>query len=75
MFDRITAEQEKMGGVACIRGFRIPVSTIIGLIADGMTTQKILIVYPDLEAEDIIQAIRFAAFVTKERELSINAIT
>ncbi|MBA7542633.1 hypothetical protein ES705_34957 [subsurface metagenome] len=75
MFDRITAEPEKMGGVACIRGFRIPVSTIIGLIADGMSTQEILAAYPDLDAEDIIQALRFAAYVTKERELPINAIT
>ena len=75
MFDRITAEPKKMGGVACIRSFRIPVSTIIGLIADGMTTQEILTAYPDLEAEDIIQALRFAAYVTKQRELPINAIT
>ncbi len=74
MFDRITAEPEKMGGVACIRGFRIPVSTIIGLIADGMTTQEILAAYPDLDAEDIIQALRFTAYVTKERELPINAM-
>ena len=75
MFGRITTEVGKMGGVACIRGFRIPVSTIIGLIADGMTTQEILVAYPDLEAEDIIQALRFAAYVTKERESPINAIT
>ena len=74
MVDRITAEPEKMGGAACIRGLRIPVSTIIGLIADGMSTQEILAAYPDLDAEDIIQALRFAAYVTKERELPINAI-
>ena len=61
-----------MGDVACIRG---PVSTIIGLIADGMSTQEILEIYPDLKGEDIIQAIRFAAYVTKERELPINVIT
>jgi hypothetical protein len=50
MFDRITAEPDKMGGVPCIRGLRIPVATVVGMVADGMTEQEILQAYPDLEA-------------------------
>jgi uncharacterized protein (DUF433 family) len=42
MFDRITAEPDKMGGVPCIRGLRIPVATVVGMVADGMTEQEIL---------------------------------
>jgi uncharacterized protein (DUF433 family) len=58
MFDRITAEPDKMGGVPCIRGLRIPVATVVGMVADGMSEQDILEAYPDLQAEDIHQALR-----------------
>lgn len=71
MFDRITAEPEKMGGVPCIRGFRIPVATIVGMLADGMSENEILETYPDLEAADIHQALRYAAFLTKDREIEV----
>jgi uncharacterized protein (DUF433 family) len=56
-FDRITFEPGKMGGRACIRGMRITVSTIVGFVAEGETTAAILEVYPDLEPEDIRQAL------------------
>lgn len=49
------------GGVACIRGLRIPVATVVGMIADGMTEPEILVAYPDLEAEDVREALRYAA--------------
>jgi uncharacterized protein (DUF433 family) len=60
-FERITAEPDKMGGVACIRGLRIPVATVVGMVAEGMTVQEILADYPDLEAEDIRESLRYAA--------------
>lgn len=62
MLDRITAEIDKMGGVACIRGLRIPVATVVGMVADRMTVAEILQAYPDLESEDITQALRYAAY-------------
>ena len=73
MLNRITADPNQMGGIPCIRGLRIPVATIIGLIADGMTQKEILKAYPDLEQEDINQALRFAAYMTKEKEIPIKA--
>lgn len=60
MLDRITADPEKMGGVPCIRGLRIPVSMIVGMVADGMSRDEILDDYPDLVAEDIEQALKYA---------------
>jgi uncharacterized protein (DUF433 family) len=65
-FDRITFEPGKMGGRACIRGMRITVSTIVGLVAEGETTAAILEAYPDLEPEDIRQALAYAAWLTRE---------
>lgn len=62
-----------MGGVPCIRGLRIPVATVVGMIADGMTEQEILDAYPDLETEDIHEALRYAAEAVRERELPIAA--
>jgi len=72
-FDRITARAEQMGGVPCIRGLRIPVATVVGMVADGMSTQEILDSYPDLEAEDVEQALRYAAEAVRQRELPIAA--
>ena len=60
MFDRITFDSEIMGGRACIRGMRIPVSVIVGQIAHGATFEEILEGYPDLERKDIQQAIKYA---------------
>ncbi len=67
MFERITFEPEIMGGRACIRGMRIPVSVIVGQIAYGASFEEILVGYPDLEREDIEQAIQYAAWLTQER--------
>ena len=66
MFDRITFDSEVMGGRACIRGMRIPVSVIVGQVAHGATFQEILEGYPDLQEEDIKQAMQYAAWLTQE---------
>ncbi|MCX7016905.1 MAG: DUF433 domain-containing protein [Candidatus Sumerlaeota bacterium] len=60
-FTRITINPKQMGGVPCIRGLRIPVATVVLMAADGMTEEKILEAYPDLERDDIREALRFAA--------------
>jgi uncharacterized protein (DUF433 family) len=60
-----------MGGVPCIRGLRIPVTVVVGLLAEQMTQSEILDAYPDLEAEDIPEALRFAALAVRERELPL----
>jgi len=70
-FKRITVNVEQMGGVPCIRGLRIPVATVIGMIAEGMNEQEILRGYPDLEPEDIREALRYAAEALRERELPL----
>lgn len=72
-FDRITVRAEQMGGVPCIRGLRIPVATVVGMVADGMTTDQILAAYPDLEAADVEEALRYAAEAVQERELPLAA--
>jgi uncharacterized protein (DUF433 family) len=72
-FDRITVRAEQMGGVPTIRGLRIPVATVVGMVADGMGEAEILGVYPDLEAADIEQALRYAAEAVRERELPLAA--
>ena len=65
-FDRITSDPNILGGKACIRGMRISVSLIINLIANGMTFEEIIDEYPDLEMEDIQQALRYAAWATED---------
>ncbi len=70
-FTHITIEPDKMGGMPCIRGLRIPVATIVGMIADGMGRKEILKAYPDLEEEDIKQALKYAAEAVRERELPL----
>jgi uncharacterized protein (DUF433 family) len=68
-FDRITVNPNQMGGVPCIRGLRIPVATVIGMVSGGMAENEILRAYPDLEPEDIREALRFAAEAFREVEL------
>jgi uncharacterized protein (DUF433 family) len=65
-FDRITSDPNILGGKACIRGMRISVSLIVNLIANGMTFEEIIDEYPDLEPEDIRQALRYAAWTTED---------
>jgi uncharacterized protein (DUF433 family) len=72
-FTRITVNPNQMGGVPCIRGLRIPVATVVGMIADGMTEAGILAAYPDLERADIHEALRYAAEAVRERELPLTA--
>ena len=72
-FARITVRADQMDGVPCIRGLRIPVSTVVGMVADGMSDAEILAAYPDLEAEDIREAMRYAAQAVLERELPLAA--
>jgi uncharacterized protein (DUF433 family) len=59
-FERITVRPDQMDGVPCIRGLRIPVATVVDMVADGMTPKEILDAYPDLEDEDIREALRYA---------------
>ncbi len=70
-FKRITVKPDQMGGVPCIRGLRIPVATVIGMVAEDMGREEILKAYPDLEMEDIQEALHFAAEAVRERELPL----
>ena len=72
-FTRITSDPRQMGGVPCIRGLRIPVATVVSMIADGMTETEILGAYPDLEGDDIHEALRYAAEAVRERSLPLTA--
>ena len=65
-FDRITFDPQLMGGRACIRGMRVPVSLIVKQIAHGASREEVLSDYPDLEAEDIQQALEYAAWLSEE---------
>ena len=60
-FSRITVRPDQMGGVPCVRGLRIPVATVVDLLAQGMTHQQVRLEYPDLEPEDLPAALRFVA--------------
>lgn len=71
-FKSITVRPDQMRGVPCIRGLRIPVATVIEMIAQGMSEKEILEAYPDLENEDIRQALLFAAEAVRERELPLS---
>lgn len=70
-FPRITVEPNQMGGVPCIRGLRIPVASVVGMVADGMAAEDILHAFPDLEREDVREALRYAAEAVRERELPL----
>ena len=70
-FERITVRPDQMGGVPCVRGLRIPVATVVGMVADGMGEAEIVDAYPDLEAEDVREALRYAAEAVRERELPL----
>jgi uncharacterized protein (DUF433 family) len=72
-FTRISISANQMGGVPCIRGLRIPVATVVDMVADGMPANEILEAYPDLEADDVTEALRYAAEAVRERELPLTA--
>ena len=71
-FTGITVDPRQMGGMPSIRGVRIPVATIVGMVADGMAEAEILAAYPDLQREDIPEALRYAADAVRERELPLT---
>ena len=70
-FTRITIDPNQMGGMPCVRHLRIPVATVVEMVAQGMSKATILKAYPDLEAEDIREALRYAAEALRERELPL----
>lgn len=69
-FERITFDPKIMGGQACLRGTRVPVSAILSQVAAGMTPKEILEGFPDLQARDIQQSIEYAAWLSKDAVLS-----
>jgi uncharacterized protein (DUF433 family) len=71
-FTRISVNVDRMGGVPCIRDLRIPVATVVSMVADGMAIDEILNAYPDLTLEDIQESLRYAAEAVKERELPLR---
>ena len=72
-FDRITIDPAVMGGKACIRGLRVTVSTVVGLLAAGRSPTEILKAYPYLEREDIDQSLAYAAWRLEEREVPLTS--
>jgi uncharacterized protein (DUF433 family) len=72
-FKRITVNPTQMGGVPCLRGLRIPVATIVGLVAEGHSPTDVVDAYPDLEVADVREALLFAAEAVRERVLPLAA--
>ena len=70
-YTRITVNYKQMGGVPCIRGLRVPVATVVDMVSDGMTEKEIIEACPDLEYEDIREALQYAAEAVRERELPL----
>lgn len=70
-FTRITVDANQMGGVPCMRGLRIPVATVVSMVADRMSEAEIVAAFPDLEAEDIYEALQYAAEAVRERQLPL----
>jgi uncharacterized protein (DUF433 family) len=71
-FERIITDPQVMGGLACIRGLRMPVATVVAMVADGMTTDEIIAEHPDLRPEDIRDALLYAAEAVRERKLPLR---
>jgi uncharacterized protein (DUF433 family) len=72
VFERITVDPDVMGGVPCIRGLRVPVATVVVMVADGLTVEEILVDLPYLEREDVTEALHYAAEALRERELPLT---
>jgi uncharacterized protein (DUF433 family) len=73
--ERISVDHRIMGGVPCILGTRIPVATVVGMVADAMSAEAILADFPQLSREDIAEALRYAALAVDERELPLSSTT
>jgi uncharacterized protein (DUF433 family) len=73
VFRRITIDPDQMAGVPCIRGLRMPVATVVAMVAEGMTEDEVLAAHPDLEREDVREALRYAAEAVKERALPLKS--
>ncbi len=71
IYRRITIDTNQMSGVPCIRGLRIPVATVVDMVAEGMSLPEILEAFPDLESEDVREALRYAAEAVREREIPL----
>jgi uncharacterized protein (DUF433 family) len=71
-FDRITVDPDLMGGAPTVRGLRIPVATVVSMVADGMTVDEICADLPDLTPDDVAEALRFAAEAVRERRLPLR---
>ncbi len=71
-FERITVDQDVMAGMPCIRGLRIPVATVLAMVADGMTVDEVVAELPDLVADDVAESLRYAAQAMRERELPLR---
>ncbi len=72
VFTRITLDPAVMGGMPCIRGMRFPVASVVAMVADGMSSQDIVAEHPDLELEDVSEALKYAAEALRERELPLR---
>jgi uncharacterized protein (DUF433 family) len=70
-YPRITLDPAQMGGAPCVRGLRIPVATVVAMVADGMSPGEIVAAYPDLEPEDVREALRYAAEAVRERAIPL----
>jgi uncharacterized protein (DUF433 family) len=70
-YKRITVNPNQMDGAPCLRGLRIPVSTVVDMVADGMAIVEIIEAFPDLEEADITEALRYAAEAVRERSLPL----
>jgi uncharacterized protein (DUF433 family) len=71
-YQRITTDPAQMGGQPCIRGLRIPVASVVAMVADGMTVGEITDALPDLEPDDVSEALHYAAQALRERELPLR---
>jgi len=71
-FDRVTQDPAVMGGKACIRGMRVTVGMVVGQIGAGHSVEEVLADFPYLEREDIMQALRYAAWRAEEREVTLG---
>lgn len=72
LLERVTQDLSVMGGKPCLRGLRVTVGTVLGLLASGKSSQEILKLYPYLEADDIRAALEYAAWRTQETELPLS---